>query len=72
MLGLENLPLYSKYVPTSEHVMEMNAYENLICQDGMSFEKLIRLTAIGMMKVLVSLPKGKLHQIEPCEAEVFN
>ena len=72
MLGLERLPLYSKYVPILERVIDMNAYENLICQDGMSFAKLITLTAIGMMKVLGSLPKGKLHQNESFEAEVFN
>ena len=38
----------------------------------MTFKKLMRLIAIGMMKVLGCLSKGKLHQIESFETEVFN
>ena len=72
MLGLDKIPLYSKYVPISEHNMNMSIYEQLICRNGMTFKKLMRLTAIGMMKVLGSLSKGKLHQIESIETEVFN
>ena len=49
----------------------MKAYESLICQYVMAFEKLIRLITIGMMKVLGCVPKEKLHQIESFDTEEF-
>ena len=61
--------LYPKLSPTLDRLMSMEIYEKLIT---MTFQKMIRIVSIGMMKPLSKLPKEKLQNIKSLEMEVFH
>ena len=72
MLNLQTIPLYSKYTPTLDPLMPMEAYETIFKNDGMFFEKFLRLVGIGMMKILAELSKEDLNKVNCFQAEVYN
>ena len=66
------MPLYSKFSLTLDNFMSMKMYETLVIRDGMTFQKMIRIVTIGMIKPLSKLSKEKPHNIKSLEMNVFH
>ena len=71
-LLFNSIPLFSKYEPVLPLLIPSEAYEKMINRDDMKFEKLLRLSLLGMLKILSKLDEEKLSQVRNLIAEVFS